>query len=205
MFYIWQEIQNKFGHYFEKQSLAFYLNEKHFPPSYLIEEKRTHRKTIEIKSTTQHFALDPIEYKILNVLSPNAQVKLTDLAASLNVSSRQISYRINKMRKNKIIEGFRTEIDIAKLGYQDFKVYIFLREFSLRHRIIEFISMNPYLINIDTTTGESHLELEFHVKNINEIHEIIQEISEHFPKAIRNYYHVSVKKIHKWLYLPQTL
>jgi DNA-binding Lrp family transcriptional regulator len=205
MFYIWQEIQKKFGSYFEKQSLAFYLNEIHFPPSYLIEEKRTHKKIIEIQSTTEHIDLDPLEYKILQELSPNAEIKLVDLAKILNVSSRQIGYRIQKMRKARVIEGFRTEIDISKLGYQDYKVYIFLREFNLRNRIIEFISSNPYLINIDTTTGESHLELEFHVKNTNQIHEIIQEISEHFPKAIRNYYHVSVKKIHKWLYLPQMI
>ncbi|OYT29133.1 hypothetical protein B6U98_03195 [Thermoplasmatales archaeon ex4572_165] len=205
MFFIWQEIQNKFGHYFEKQSLAFYLNEMHFPPSYLIEEKRTYKKTIEIRSNTEYINLDPLEYKILHALSPNAQIKLTYLANSLNVSSRQIGYRIKKMKENRVIEGFRTEIDISKLGYQDYKVYILLRKFNLRNHIIDFISSNPHLINIDTTTGESHLELEFHVKNTNQIHEIIQEISEHFPKAIRNYYHVSVKKVHKWLYLPQTL
>lgn len=205
MFYIWQEIQKKFGSYFEKQSLAFYLNEVHFPPSYLIEEQRPHKHIIEIKSTTEHVDLDRLEYKILQALSPNAQMKLVDLAKQLQVSSRQIGYRMKKMRKVGVIEGFRTEIDITKLGYQDYKVYIFLRDFNLRTRIIRFISTNPHLINIDTTTGESHLELEFHVKNTNHIHEIIQEISEHFPEAIRNYYIVNVKKIHKWLYLPQMI
>lgn len=205
MFYIWQEIQKKFGSFFEKQSLAFYLNEIHFPPSYLIEEQRPHKHIIEIKSTTDHVNLDLLEYKILQALSSNAQMKLVGLAKQLQVSSRQIGYRIKKMRQAGVIEGFRTEIDISKLGYQDYKVYIFLREFNLRNRIIRFISSNPHLINIDTTTGESHLELEFHVKNTNHIHDIIQEISEHFPEAIRNYYIVNVKKIHKWMYLPQLI
>jgi len=132
-------------------------------------------------------------------------MKLVDLAKQLQVSSRQIGYRIKKMRQAGVIEGFRTEIDISTLGYQDYKVYIFLREFNLRNRIISFISSNPHLINIDTTTGESHLELEFNVKNTNHIHDIIQEISEHFPEAIRNYYIVNVKKIHKWMYLPQLI
>jgi DNA-binding Lrp family transcriptional regulator len=205
MFYIWQEIQKRFGSYFEKQSLAFYLNEIHFPPSYLIEEQRPHKHIIEIKSTTEHVELDRLEYQILQALSPNAQMKLVDLAKKLQVSSRQIGYRIKKLRQTGVIEGFRTEIDIKKLGYQDYKVYMFLREFNLRAKIIRFISSNPHLINIDTTTGESHLELEFHVKNTNHLHEIIQEISEHFPEAIRNYYIVNVKKIHKWLYLPQMI
>jgi len=207
MYHIWQEIQNKFGYYFEKQLLAFYLNEHHLAPNYLINKTTRDKSELndKIPLYNKMIELDNIESKILNELTKNAQLSLTDLGVQLHLTARQVSYRIKKLQEEGNIEAFRSEFDISKLGYHDYKVYIFLKEFSLRKPILNYLYHNPNLICIDTTTGESHLELEFHLKHIDELHAIIQDVSTHFPNAIRNYYHVSVKKIHKWNYLPQVL
>ena len=207
LYVIWQEIQSKYGYYFEKQSLAFYLNETHHPLYYLLKDTdiKKKRNSFQLHSNQEFTEIDEIELKILNKLSNNAQLSLTELAKQLNLTARQVSYRIKKLKDEGIIDAFRVEIDISKLGYHDYKVYIFLKEFRLKKPILEYLNTNPNLICIDTTTGESHLELEFHLKNIDELHQIIQDVAEHFPNAIRNYFHVSVKEIHKWLYLPQLL
>ena len=208
MYQLWQDIQNRFGYYLEKQSLAFYINEIHLSPVYLLGEqkRKDHERHVKSISGNQEIVeLDPIELKILNAISGNAQIPLTDLAQTLKLSSRQIGYRIKKMKDLGVIESFRAEIDISKLGYQSYKVYIYLREFRLRHQIIDYLITHPNLICIDTTTGESHLELEFHLENVDSLHKILQDVSEKFPNAIRNYQYCSVKKIHKWVYLPQVL
>ena len=207
MYIIWQEIQNKFGYYFEKQSLAFYLNEIHLAPNYLINKTNRDKAILQEKITINNniIDLDKIEMKILNELTKNAQLSLTDLGEELNLSARQVSYRIKKLKEVFVIEAFLSEIYISKLVFHYYKVYIFLKEFSLRKPILEYLYHNPNLICIDTTTGESHLELEFHLQNIEDLHRIIQDISTKFPNAIRNYYHVSVKEVHKWNYLPQVL
>jgi Lrp/AsnC family leucine-responsive transcriptional regulator len=204
LYLIWQEIQSKFGYYFEKQSLAFYLNETHLQPLYLINETvRKKSGTISVRNPhCDAIILDDIELKILNALSNNAQMSLTVLSKHLKLTSRQISYRIKKMVDIGVIEGFRTEIDITKLGYHSYKVYVFLKEFNIRNKIINYLYSNPNLVCIDTTTGESHLELEFHLENVDRLHTIMQDISEKFPNAIRNYQYASVKEINKWLYLP---
>lgn len=207
MYAIWQEIQNKYGYYFEKQSLAFYLNETHLAPNYLINKTKRDQNILEEKTAINNkmIELDNIEKIILNELTKNAQLSLTELGEQLKLTARQVSYRIKKLQELGVIDTFRAEIDISKLGYHDYKVYIFLKEFSLRKPILEYLYHNPNLICIDTTTGESHLELQFHLTNIDELHSIIQDVSTKFPNAIRNYYHVSVKKVHKWNYLPQVL
>jgi Lrp/AsnC family leucine-responsive transcriptional regulator len=204
LYAIWKDIQSKFGYYFEKQSMAFYLNEIHLPLCYLKEEKiKKDKKSLNLSGIQDHITLDEIEIKLLNLLADNAQLSLTKLAKQLSLTARQVSYRINKLKDNGIIEAFRVELDISKLGYQDFKVYLFLKEFKLRKPIMEYIFHNPHLICIDETTGESHLELEFHLRSIDDLNKIVQDISEKFPSAIRNYYYVTVKKLHKWLYLPK--
>jgi DNA-binding Lrp family transcriptional regulator len=207
LYAIWQDVQSKFGYYFEKQSLGFYLNEIHLPLTYLLDGKKREqkRKPLNLSSSQEIIQLDEIELKILNKLSSNSQMPLTDIGKELNLTARQVSYRIKKLIQSRIVEGFRIEIDIHKLGYEDYKVYIFLKEFNMRNKIIDYIIQNPHLICIDTTTGESHLELEFHFQNIEDLHRTMHDIQEKFPNAIRNYCHVSVKNIHKWLYLPEIL
>ena len=207
LYAIWQEIQSKFGYYFEKQSLSFYLNEIHLPLTYLLDENKREKTQnyLNLSSSEEIIELDEIELKILNKLSSNSQMPLTDIGKELKLTARQVSYRIKKLIQSRIIEGFRIEVDIHKLGYEDYKVYIFLKEFNMRNKIIDYIIQNPHLICIDTSTGESHLELEFHFPNIDHLHKTLQDIQEKFPNAIRNYCQVSVKKVHKWLYLPEIL
>lgn len=206
LYALWQDIQNKFGYYFQKQNFAFYLNETHLSLDYLL---GTNKRTFAPKPFALHtikpeiIQLDTIEYRILQEISGNARVPLTELSKTLDLSSRQIGYRIKKLYDVGIIEGFRTEIDITKLGYNTYKVYIFLREYRLRQQILSYISQHPNLVCIDTTTGESHLELEFHLISIDSLHRILQDVSEKFPNAIKNYQYCSVKEVHKWLYLPQ--
>jgi DNA-binding Lrp family transcriptional regulator len=207
LYAIWQEIQSKFGYYFEKQVLGFYLNEIHLPLTYLLDDNKREKTQnyLSLSSSQEIIELDDIELKILNKLSSNSQMPLTDIGKELKLTARQVSYRIKKLMQSHIIEGFRIEIDIQKLGYEDYKVYIFLKEFNSRKKIIDYIIQNPHLICIDTSTGESHLELEFHYPNIDHLHKTLQDIQEKFPNAIRNYCQVSVKKVHKWLYLPEIL
>ena len=172
LYAIWQEIQSKFGYYFEKQSLSFYLNEIHLPLTYLLDENKREKTQnyLNLSSSEEIIELDEIELKILNKLSSNSQMPLTDIGKELKLTARQVSYRIKKLIQSRIIEGFRIEVDIHKLGYEDYKVYIFLKEFNSRNKIIDYIIQNPHLICIDTSTGESHLELEFHFPNFENNH-----------------------------------
>lgn len=206
LYVIWNEIQNKFGYYFEKQSMAFYLNETHFPFYYLKDDvKAKTKKSLNLTGIQDHVEIDNIEVQLLNLLADNAQLPITTIAKKIGLSSRQVSYRIKKLKSLGVIEAFRVELDISKLGYQDFKVYLFLKDFKSRRPILEYVSSNPHLICIDETTGESHLELEFHLKSVDDLNKIVQDISAKFPQAIRKYYYVNVKKIHKWLYLPKNI
>jgi hypothetical protein len=105
--------------------------------------------------------------------------------------------------KENVIQGFRTNIDISKLGYQYFAVDIYLKEYKQRKKLIDFIRFNPYLMCIDVNIGLSHLQLEFHVKDITHLHQILQEISNKFPNAIRNYKNITVQKVHKLIWMPE--
>jgi len=201
----WEETQNKYGYYLQDQVFTFYLNEVHYRPSYLLldDYKKSERTKLEFYGGGKKVKIDNSDIQIMNEIARNARMPLTDIANKLNSSSTMINYRIKKLIKLGIIQGFRTEIDISKLGYHAFKVYIFLKEFKHRSEIINYVKFNPNLVCIDTTTGETHLELEFHLENIGQLYQIMQDLIKKFPNVIRNYKSVSLVKRHKYRYMPE--
>ena len=147
--------------------------------------------------------IDELDFKILRIMAPNARIPLTELANKLNSTVTKVNYRIKKLQKLGVIQGFRTDIDFSKLGYQFFKADIYLKDYSKRQDIIKHVRTNPVVIRIDQSVGVSDLELEFHVRTLQEFHRIMQNIINEFPDAIKNYKYVYASKLHKMNYMPE--
>ena len=56
---------------------------------------------------------------------------------------------------------------------------------------------------IDKSIGYYDLELDFWLKNLEQFHEIMDDLTVKFPDAIRNYSYVHDPKLHKMLYIPK--
>ena len=147
--------------------------------------------------------IDSKDLNILKIIASNARMPITEISKRTNMNSDTVAYHINKLIKDKIIQGFRTNIDFEKIGYQYFKVDVYLRDYKQRNKIINYIKNNPHLVAIDETTGVSHLELEFHLKSLNQLHDIMNDLNVKFPFALRNYKYFNIQKIHKYVFLPE--
>ena len=203
----WEEALNRYGDYFQNQVLSFYIRLNTFPLSHLINEdfNLNHADFQIITGSEKNIEFDKIDYKILKFIAPNARISITDLAERLNVSMPLIRKRLRKLSQQKIIQGYRTNIDVNKLGYGFYKIDIYLRKYNQRKNIIKYVKKNPHLIGIDETVGYSHLELEFNLLNLTHLHNIMQDIIDKFPNVIRNYKHFRVTNIYKMVYFPESI
>jgi DNA-binding Lrp family transcriptional regulator len=200
----WQKTLNKYCNHFQDLALTFYVQLICFKPSYLINDMDKFDKEIfETIGDRNIEKIDDLDFQILKLIDFNARLPSTELAKKLGITTTKVSYRIKKLIKLKVIKGFRVNIDIGKLGYQYFKVDIYLKDYKKRNKIINEVKSNPYLMSIDTTTGLSHLELEFHLKDITQLHNIMQNIQTNHPEAIRNYRHLNIEDIHKLRFIPE--
>jgi len=202
---IWQESQKKYGHYFQDKSSALFIEEMYYAPSYLLFENydRERREKITLIGREKRVDIDDLDFKILKIISLNARMQITDIAKKLNCTTRTVNYKLKKLSQLGVIKGFRVDIDISRLGYHIFRVHIFLRDYNQRNKVINYIKYNSNLVFIDTYTGDADLEIEFHLENMNQLYEIMQNIIEKFPNAIRDYKHLNIIKYHKFLYLPE--
>jgi hypothetical protein len=63
--------------------------------------------------------------------------------------------------------------------------------------IIDGIKNNPYFKCLNTTVGYCELEIEFIVKNMDSINDILDDLEVRFPDAIRNYFFFRIRQTHK--------
>ncbi|MEL7229021.1 MAG: Lrp/AsnC ligand binding domain-containing protein [Pseudomonadota bacterium] len=60
--------------------------------------------------------IDPFDQKILDALSHNARISITDLSKQVGLSKTPCHARLKKLEENGIIVGYRALLDPVKLG-----------------------------------------------------------------------------------------
>jgi DNA-binding Lrp family transcriptional regulator len=147
--------------------------------------------------------IDELDYKILRLIAPSARIPAKEIAKRLKTTVAIVNYRIKKLSKEGVIQGFRTDIDFSKLGYHFFKADIDLRDYKQRDKIINYAKTNPHLIRIDKSVGISDLELEYHVMSLDQFHDIMKDLINKFPEVIKKYKYVYASKLYKMNYMPE--
>jgi Lrp/AsnC family transcriptional regulator, leucine-responsive regulatory protein len=201
----WQDAKKKFGYYFGHYTFSFFVNEMRFKSSFLLLNniKKSDRDRYTFIGKRKISDIDQLDMNIIYSIASNATIPLIDIGKRLDLTSVAIKYRIKKLIEKGVILGFKADIDLSKIGYQKFKVYLKLRDYNIRSKIINYIKFNQYLLNIDTNSGESDIELEFVVVSNNQIHEIVNDLIDKFPNEIKNYDLVSNIKLYKYVYFPE--
>jgi Lrp/AsnC family leucine-responsive transcriptional regulator len=200
----WEETLRKFRDYFLDQYFSVYVQLYGYRHTYLLDDhQKSDRTKFEITGGGKPVQTDELDIKILRLIAPNGRMPIKEIAQRLGTSVTVINYRLKKLMKSGVIQGYRADIDFEKLGYRFFKTDIHLRDYKQRGNIINFIKTNPYLVRIDKSVGISDLELEFHVKNLSQFHQIMKDIINQFPDAIKKYEYVYAAKLHKMNYIPE--
>jgi len=185
----WDEANEKYGDYFAEKVFSIYLQASSFPLSYLLGEdySKSDRDRYELKVGGGIGEIDWVDYQILDILADNARIPLIELAEKIKCSSQNVSYRIDKLLKNGVLQGFKLGLNSKKIGLEHFKVDIWLKEPSKRSKIWNYIKYNPYITFLNTSAGYSDIGIEFNIESIDKIIAIIDDVSSQFPGAIRKY------------------
>jgi Lrp/AsnC family transcriptional regulator for asnA, asnC and gidA len=201
----WNTALNNFGNYFETRVFSVYIRGIGFRHSFIMQDKFSirDREIFEKFGVGNIVDIDEFDYKLLNVLALNARLPLIELATQLDSSSQTIGYRIRKLIKNGVIQRFRVNIDVERIGFKRYKVDIYLKEHQQKEAIIEYIRKNPHVFYISTSVGLCDLEVELIVRSSEQIVEILEDINVNFPNVIKNYGFYGDFKPYKETFLPK--
>lgn len=204
--FFWEKTMIKYRDYISKQTFSLYINENMYRYSFFFDENTTERfdrTKVEVFGGKKRVEIDDLDRKILKLITPNARMPTIEVATKLNSTAVTINKRIKRLMEIGVIKGFKVDVDFPKIGYQFFKADIILKEPEKHSSILKYIETNPNLNHTMKSLGYVDLELMFYLKNANQLHDIMNDLSVKFPDAIKNFTYNRTLKTYKWNYLPE--
>lgn len=195
----WFEFKKKFRKYVWNERVDVFPSVYTFKRKYLIDKKE--HEDYEFIGENKIVEHDELDLRILRLLAKNARTPLIDISGKLKTPERTVAFRIKKLEKKKVIQGYRVNLDIAKIGYEYFKINIILNNFENYDKLFEFANMHQNIIYYDKTLQDYDFEIDVEVENRKKLLELIAEIKSKFN--IRNIEILSFKEFHKLELLPQ--
>ena len=129
--------------------------------------------------------LDKIDKRILFELDKNSRIPETKLAQLVGRSKESVRYRIKKMQKSGVIQGFTIWIDPTKLGYQSAKIYLTLANRPEQRRaFIEYVKKDKRLFWLGIAEGAWNAGLTFFVRSNQEFFDLKNELFSKFKDLI---------------------
>lgn len=115
--------------------------------------------------------LDEIDMKILRALQTDGRLSNQDLADAISLSPSACHRRVKELEKIGVIQGYRAELDIKKLGYniEAFVEVVLTRLDRVGHENFKKeIAMLSEIENAYIITGESNYLLHVRAANFEE-------------------------------------
>jgi len=197
---LWLEFKKKFRKYFWNERVDVFTKVSHFKRKYLLEGHKTEEP--EFIGNSSLVKYDELDMKILRILAENARMPLIEISSKLRTSPRTIAFRIKQLEKNKIIQGYRVNINLQSIGYEYYKLNMTLNNFEEYNKLLEFAQSHPNIIYIDRTISDLDFEIDVEIKGKTELLKLIDEIKSKFN--IRSTEICSFKEYLKLETLPQS-
>lgn len=208
------KLTSRFNQFISSRLLSVNIRGEFLPRDYLVRDRR--------KSTgpsTKHYGaeqhttdLDPINEKILRLISANSRISAVDIErglrttkdANLPISPEAVLRRIKRLEADNIITGYSLVLNLPAIEQLHFKVLLYLNNLNLEEQaaLIKTCRSHPRVVFLVKALGEWDYELDLNVENFSQYREIIMQITSAHPRAIRDYDALVVTQIRKYNLFP---
>lgn len=149
--------------------------------------------------------LDSIDKKILTLLSQQGRASIAEIANQLKISRDVVKYRLDRLVKLKVIQGFVAVVNPTKLGLPNMVTVNISFLSSNTHReksLVEYLKSAPYIVYAAKVLGRWDLQIEVYSKHNKHLDEILNEIREKFSDIIKDMEIIPIIQEYKWKEFP---
>jgi DNA-binding Lrp family transcriptional regulator len=143
------------------------------------------------------FRLDKKDRDILYQLDLNSRQSLRQVAKKVKLSREVVNYRLKRMEKRGIIRGYYTLIDVTRLGYLNYRIFVKFQKDTLEdeNMIIQYYKKHPQFWWVDSPDGFRDLGMACWVRNMYEFFDIKEDLIKRFGKYVHN---LDISSYHKF-------
>jgi len=136
------------------------------------------------------YKADLYDKKILYELDKKSNIPIATLAHKIKRSKQFVLYRIKKLEEAKIIAGYHAIVDMSKLGYFTFRIYVKLQNVTKdeEEAFVKYLINNvPQVWTITAMRGKWSFALFLGVQNVQQFHETWDKITLKYMEKIKKY------------------
>ncbi len=116
--------------------------------------------------------IDTVDKRILFELERNARISDVKLAKIVKKSKDAVRYRIRRLEEERIIQHWKTWIDLSKLGYTTPTIYLRLVNLpEKKQKLIDEIKKDPFVYWMGVAEGAWNIGVTYFVKSNQDLFE----------------------------------
>ncbi|MFH1849571.1 MAG: Lrp/AsnC family transcriptional regulator [archaeon] len=126
---------------------------------------------------------------ILRILSANCRASFSDIAKKTDKNIKTISKHIRQLKEAGVIVYNRPSIDITRLGYEYYKVLLYLHnpKGGILPSIVHWCRLHPNIMATISCVGPWQLELEIEIDSFRNLCTLLTDLKDTFPGTIKRY------------------
>lgn len=177
----------KFEELIKKYEIIIILEIDSYNRKYIFDNKKN--RTFKIGGEIENIKLDEVDKKIINKLISNSQLSNSEIGERLGLARNTIKYRIEKLEKNGIIQGYKLFYHPQKIGYQSYKLLISMSSLSQKQEkeFFSFAQQNKNIIFAHKNLGKWNYEFEIEIEDMIKLQDVIIELRVKFKENIIDY------------------
>jgi len=144
--------------------------------------------------------LDAKDRKILSELDMDARQPLSAIAKKVGLSREVVNYRIKQLEQRKIILGYFTVLDTARLGLMYCRMFFKYRQMSpeKEQELMEFCIQHENITWVILGEGKWDIVLVVLARSLGEIEAVFDELNARFGFYFQNPYVSIAYKVHEF-------
>ncbi len=121
--------------------------------------------------------LDEINRRLLDELQRDGRVAFAELGRRVGLSAPAVAERVGRLERERVITGYRAEVDPRAIGYQ-LAAVVRVRPFARQiHKIPEIAAQTPEIVECERITGEDCYLLRLHVRAMDDLEPVLDRFT----------------------------
>jgi Lrp/AsnC family transcriptional regulator, leucine-responsive regulatory protein len=121
--------------------------------------------------------LDATNRRILEELQADARLSLAELGRRVGLSSPAVADRVQRLERDRVITGYRAEVDPRAVGY-DLSAVIRIRPAPRQiPKVAALAQTIPEIVECHRITGEDCFFMKAHVRSVEHLEDVIDQLN----------------------------
>ncbi len=133
--------------------------------------------------------MDKKDKRLLAELSLNSRTPINQLAKKIGVSREVANYRLNKLRKQKVILGFYTIIGTERFGFSRYTCFFQLKGISheKEKEFLDYLLNHKFVTYLGPVIGKWNVVFDILAKNRKDLEKLINKITSKVSGKLETY------------------